>query len=137
MRPADWPARLSAEIRAARDRPFAWGTHDCFTWAVRVVLRLGGPDLAALAGSWTDEESARTAILARGGDLAESVAWAAEQTGMQEVPPALAQRGDLVMLRTPQGPLCAICVGQHAMAAAQAGGVIPLPMSIAMRAWAV
>jgi len=137
VRPADWPAILDAEIRAVAGVPFAWGRHDCITWAFRVVRRLGGPDLMALAGAWDDEAGAERAMLARGRDLAEAVASAATQAGMQEVPAAFAQRGDLVMLRTPQGPLCAICVGRTAMAAALAGGVIPLPMTVATRAWAV
>ena len=42
-RPADWPERLAEELRDARTRAFAWGTHDCFTWAAGVVQRLGGP----------------------------------------------------------------------------------------------
>ena len=33
----DWPTRLNAFIDAARERPFAWGTWDCCTFAAAAV----------------------------------------------------------------------------------------------------
>lgn len=137
MRPAAWPEILDGEVRAAEGLPFAWGRHDCFTWAARVVRRLGGPDLMARAGVWHDEAGAQAAVQALGADLEAAVARICADLHMQEVPPALAQRGDLVVLRTPRGPTTAICTGRQAMAAAEAGGVIGLPMTLALRAWAV
>lgn len=137
-RPADWPERLDAELRAAAARPFCWATHDCFRFAARVVRALGGPDLmAACRGAWHDEASAEAAIGAWGPDLDAGLVALCARLGMQQIPPAFAQRGDLVVLRTPRGPTCAICAGRTAAAAAEAGGVLHLPMSIALRAWAV
>lgn len=137
MRPANWPTLLDAEIRAARAQAFAWGRHDCFLWAARVVRRLGGPDLAADVGAWHDEASAMAAIGRWGGDLEAGLVKKCAGLGMQEVPPALAQRGDLVVLAIPRRPpLAAICAGRDALAPGPAG-LGALPMRLASRAWAV
>ena len=137
MRPTNWPELLDAEVAAAAAEPFAWGAHDCYRWAARVVLRLGGPDVLAGTGAWHDEDSARASILAWGKNLEAGMRRLCAERGMQEIPPALAQRGDLVVLRTPRGPMAAICIGSTALAAAEAGGVAALPMALCLRAWAV
>lgn len=137
MRPANWPEILAAEIAAADGVPFAWGRHDCFTWAARVVRKLGGPELAAMAGAWGDEAGALRAVMARGRDLEEAVAALCAQAGLQAVPVAFAQRGDLVVLRSPRGPLCGVCNGRVAMGVAETAGLLPLPMALALRAWAI
>lgn len=137
MRPTNWPTLLDGEIRAAREAVFAWGTHDCFLWAARVVRRLGGPDIAADVGTWHDEASATAAIARWGADLEAGLVAKCAGLGMQEMPPAMAQRGDLVVLSIPRRPpLAAICAGRDALAPAP-NGLAALPMRLAVRAWVV
>src|SRR5690242_12826816 len=86
-----WESILDAEIEKARPLAFEWGVHDCATWAANVVLALTGEDLiAAIRGSYTDEESARQVIDA-GGGLDACVDARLPRVGV-----AFAQRGDVV-----------------------------------------
>lgn len=42
----DWPGRLIACVEAAREKPFAWGRHDCCTFAADCIEAMTGVDLA-------------------------------------------------------------------------------------------
>ncbi|MBB4620123.1 DUF6950 family protein, partial [Sphingomonas abaci] len=40
----DWEARLAAYLEPLRARPFAWGRHDCSTFAAGAVEAMTGVD---------------------------------------------------------------------------------------------
>jgi hypothetical protein len=106
MRIEGWEVRLAEAVAAAQSRPFAWGVHDCATWAFDVRQALTGLDAAA---AWRGRY--RTAVgsvrmLRRLGcqtteDLARSI------MGAPLASPRLAQRGDIVLLAGAVG----ICLG--------------------------
>lgn len=65
MRLDGWEARLDALIEAARERPFAWGTHDCVTFALDDLATLTAARLWTV--DWDSAAAAGRAILRAGG----------------------------------------------------------------------
>lgn len=130
MRVPDWTHRLSALLDARRAQPFAWGGNDCASLAADAALALRGQDvLAELRGTRCTALQARRQEQAGGG-----IAAALARAGLAEVPPRLAQRGDLVWLAQGEQRVLAVCCGDTAAAP----GVERLafaPMEQAVRAW--
>lgn len=93
----NWPLRLDQAIEAARQRPFAWGTHDCCSFAAGVVQALTGHDafaqFTASFGVYTDERGALRALAAADGVAAIATAHLGDP-----IPVAQARRGDVVMV---------------------------------------
>ncbi len=129
----DWPRRLAAAIEAARGRPFSWGEHDCALFAAGVVRELTGEDLAAsFRGRYRSKAEAVAILGARGG--LEAVATSA--LGAPLGTPALAQRGDVVLVQTDEGLALGICCGPHA-AVTGPQGLAFAPMPAWLKAWRV
>lgn len=106
-----WEVRLYDRIEDARGRPFAWGAHDCVTWAADVMAVL--TDTPSLADKWRGKyKTARGAagVLRRRGFTSYSEAVTA-QLGPPLAAPALAQRGDV--MAGPDGAI-GICIGYQA-----------------------
>jgi hypothetical protein len=62
-----WPSRLDAVIQAAATRPFAWGEHDCCTFAADCVEAVTGTRVwPADFGTYTTSMGAQKAMFARG-----------------------------------------------------------------------
>lgn len=107
----DWPERLAMAIEAARERPFAWGFHDCCLFAADVVRELTGEDLAApFRGRYASRREAVALLGARGG--LEAVLDAV--LGPRRPTARLAHRGDVVLAQTDEGPAVGICCGYRA-----------------------
>lgn len=126
----DWQSRLQACLAERCTRAFEWGVLDCVLFAADCVEACTGVDPAAAhRGTYSDAASAARVVLAHGG-LAEI---AASNLGT-EVPPVLAQPGDIGLLLNDGRECLAVCTGAtwHAPGA---GGVVALPMAQAMRAW--
>lgn len=97
-----WEHLLNAAVHSARARPFAWGEHDCATWAfdLRAILQ-NAPSSADL---WRGRY--RTAL--GGARLMRKLGWESLEEGarallgepLEDV--RLAQRGDLVLGGMPE-----------------------------------
>ena len=140
-RPHDWPQRLLSYVAMAKTRDWQWGLHDCCSFARGAVLAAGGPDLGAdWSGQYRDEEGARRSIIRLGRNLESAIEAVCSRAGLPEVDPRLAHRGDLLVLldrqQTAGLPLAAICLGRNAVGATRRG-VLTLPMSMCVRAWAI
>lgn len=132
----DWPDRLAAALEAARETPFHWGAHDCWLAAADVVLAVTGRDPAAAdRGTYTSEEAAE-ARLALSGGLESHVAAALAGIGAADVPPAFAQRGDVVLVAIANQLLVGV-VADHRVAVTGAERMQFVPPALALRAWAV
>lgn len=122
-RMSDWPMILAALIEAER-RPFAWGRHDCCTFAADCVLAITGRDpLADLRGQWRTRTQA-LALLKRLGGLQQAVT---DRLGPPLPNALLAQRGDIVLIAAPDearpgfDQALALCTGQLLLGPAARG----------------
>lgn len=86
-----WARRLAQLIEERRDTPFAWGAHDCCTWAADAVQALTGEDpAAAWRGTYHTAWGALRVLRREGG-----IPGLAQRAGMLPCAAALARRGDL------------------------------------------
>lgn len=127
-----WEQRLASAIADARALPFAWGRHDCATWAFDLRRDLtGGPDLAAF---WRGRY--RTALGAE--RVMRRLGWGSLEEGGRALLGApletvlLARRGDLVLGGEPEA--FGVCIGARAAFVAPEGLVF-LPLSHCRLAW--
>lgn len=133
----DWPEKLNAYIGTCWERPFEWGRFDCAIFAAGAVEAMTGEDPMAWArGRYASREEAEALIP---GGVAAMAGKAARDNGWTEIPAGLAQRGDLAIVRTPEGPAFGIVFpGQPKVAAAaRGGGVALLPLGEILKAWRV
>ncbi len=129
LRTQDWPVRLADAIEEARERPFAWGRHDCATWAFSVAARLRDAPPPSWVGRYTTRRGAAR-VLRRHGLALEDMGTAI--LGEPLTYPLHAQRGDVVFAEGAYG----ICIGTH-IAQIAPEGLTMKPLSAAERAWRV
>lgn len=108
----DWPERLHAVITGAAATPFAYGTHDCCTFAADVVEALTGRDpLAGLRHGYATVTGAARLIQSLGGLQAAVTA----RLG----PPADAAFctvGDILLVMQEGREMMAVCNGDTMLA---------------------
>lgn len=130
----DWPERLAALVEARRDAPFAWGSHDCGLFAADAVLACTGEDPAAdLRGAYATEAAAE-AMLAPLGGLYGLMRRIQARRGTAMIPPALAQRGDTVLIPVGNELAVGVVLGAD-VAVPGPDGLVFLPLADARRAW--
>jgi hypothetical protein len=90
----DWEVRLMAYLEPLRLTPFAWGKHDCCTFAAGAVKAMTGEDpMPEFRGRYSTAIGSARALKRFGaGTLPATL-----DTKFEDIAPALAQRGDLVM----------------------------------------
>ena len=94
MKHPDWHNRLIAVIRAAEERPFLWGEHDCCLFAADCAEAMTGDNFAdGWRGTYDSETGAKKALLRGGGSLETVLA-----KYLDEVPVKMAQRGDIAVV---------------------------------------
>lgn len=117
-----WPERLAAYLESARHTPFAWGSHDCGTFAGGCVLALTGANPLRALGTWRSQLAAARVIQRHGG-LPALVA--------QLLPPrasaAFGQRGDVVCVDLAGQPTLGVLAGNGLWAAPGPDGLIWRP----------
>jgi hypothetical protein len=131
----NWPRLLDDYIQAARERPFSWADNYCAVFASGAVKAITGHDFTAdLPTSFESRAAAYRALsaLAPGGvsDLATRF------LGDPLPSPKYAQRGDIVLAETPDGPGLGVCIGST-FAAVVRSGLQFFPMKTAQMAWRV
>lgn len=130
----DWPLRLNAWLESIREKPFAWGVHDCVLGAADAVRMMTGVDPAAAFRGCYGTGFAASRILIEHGGL-EAMASAA--LGAPLASPRLAGRGDLVLVEAGiEGPALAVVILADAAAPGPAG-VTFVPMKDWRIAWRV
>jgi hypothetical protein len=133
VRARDWDQLLAAEIVRARDMAFAWGVHDCVTWACQVRRALTGEDAALpWRGRYSTEAGARRVMRRLG--------WLSIEDGVRAVlgePLAfvsLAQRGDVVLAG--EDVALGVVAGRDALFVAPSG-LTQRPLRSCRLAWRV
>lgn len=131
----DWPERLAEIVEARRHTPFAWGAHDCITFAADVTLALTGRDVwAAHRGTYGTEVEAERVVGPAG--LEAFVARLMADAGAAEVAVAEAQRGDWVLITVGNMPMVGVVLG-GVIAAPGQDGLAFLRLRRVSRAWGV
>lgn len=136
QRREDWSRRLDEVVQLAVREPFAYGTHDCVTFAARCVDAMCDTDLVAgLANEYRDEASG-LAFLSRGGWLGLVPSWL---DGCPAISWKFAQPGDVVLLPShlPEWGLGVGIVYGHSIIHAAIVGLAQTPIDRAQAAWAV
>ena len=129
-----WTTILAARLEAVRDLPFAWGRHDCATWAFDLRRDLtGGEDITALwRGRYTTALGAQRIMRKLGWQDIEAMG--RDLLGAPLATPLLAQRGDLVL--GGEDPAFGVCAGARAVFISP-DGLVQLPLSVCSLAWRV
>jgi hypothetical protein len=128
----DWPVRLAAFVEARRERAFSWGDSDCCLFVCDGIEAMTGVDPGARwRGLYASEKGARRVLRDNGG-----VAGIATLVLGDSVPPALAGRGDVLLIDTPAGEALALCLGAT-IAAQGANGIEFMNPASAKCAWRV
>lgn len=111
VRPSGWETRFTEAMQAAASTPFAWGSHDCVSFAASIVAVVTGSDpMADWRGHYkTEIGAARVIRRATGG---AGLIAALDQRFERLDTPKLAQRGDLGVKDTPKGPALGVCGGR-------------------------
>lgn len=136
----NWPKLLAEFIESRRNLPFEWGRQDCCLFACDGILSQSGLDPAAkmFRGKYRDALGAARLVRKHGGVEAIAAKVCAEH-GWPEIRPAMAQRGDVVLLPMPHDEMkvgLGLCLGAVG-AFTGASGLLFLPMTGVTRAWAV
>lgn len=143
QRREDWPERLADLIAARLHAPFSWGANDCALFAADAVRAVTGVDLADhFRGRYTDESGARQMGLNGAsrhlatGDFEAALRDMASLYLDGEIAPALARRGDIVLIEHAAGYSLAVCDGAVAFAPGRRG-LLPVPRVQWRAAWRV
>lgn len=130
MRPEGWESMLAGHIEEAKEKTFAWGTHDCILWCADWVKKLTGEDLATdYRGQYESEEQAAGVIAAMGFDSLPQLV----DHHLASVPVKRAQRGDIML--HPMGML-GICGGAYAYFVTE-NGITKISFTLCHKAWRV
>lgn len=126
----DWRPRLQAWLTEVRQRPFAYGDHDCALFAAGAVQAMTGVDLAAVyRGRYTSLEGGLK--LARGGHLALL------RQNFDPVAPSLAQVGDIALIGEVGFPALGIFEGDRVFVVREHNGLGTIPRAAATQAYRV
>lgn len=129
----DWLARLTAHLAEVRTRAWRPGEHDCALAAADAVAAITGVDLAQpWRGTYSTLEEGMELLRAAGvEDHVELVG-----RHLPEIPPIMAQTGDLVAVLEGNHLALGVCGGSviHVLGV-DGGGVVGLERAV--RAWRV
>lgn len=132
LRLPDWRQRLIDHIVATAGEPFKPGTHDCALAAANAVKAMTGKDYArGFRGYRTIAEGLRK-LKAKGYE--DHVALVAEH--FEEIPPSMAQVGDIAVVQGDDGLALAIVQGELLYVTAPQGRAL-VPLTSAKRAFRV
>lgn len=103
MRPDDWPELLDGYVAQARGMPFAWGRHDCVSFASGwYALVTGRNPHARFAGGYDTETAAFRTMRANGVRSMEQAGDYLFEASLR-TPVEFAQRGDIVLAQNALG----------------------------------
>lgn len=129
MRHPEWEKRLVAVTEAHLNTPLVWGQSDCILTAADAVEAVLGDDPAKdIRGNYKSKTGAYRLIRERGFKSVADVL----SSQFEEVPVALAQRGDLGFYEKTAGYFC-----EYGFAVKGEDGLRFLPRTMAERAFKV
>lgn len=128
MKEPFWEDRLAAVVAKAQAKPFAWGDNDCGTLALDVLAAVtdGKFQPPVVPARATAREGAAAVRKLRGKSMGDVLA-----RHLEEVAPAMAQRGDLGTC----GGGCVVCLGAMWFGLTEADGGLVVPLDRVERAF--
>ena len=133
MRRDDWLVRLERLIADAEGKSFAWGQHDCCTFAMDAVEAVTGTHpLPGLRGSYDTRFGAQRRMTEQGFENLEHALDV--HAGTRRATPRMAQRGDVALV-APFAVGVVDGAGLVACLNADACGLVRLPPSEILAAW--
>ena len=132
MRLPDWRQRLIDHVVETAAEPFAPGKHDCALAAANAVKAMTGKDFARGFRGYKTIAGGMKKLKAAGYE--DHIALAAEH--FEEIPPAMAQVGDIAVVQGDGGLALAIVQGELIYVAAPGGRAL-VPLTSALRAFRV
>ena len=128
-RRGDWEAALAAYLERVRDKPYAYGQHDCLLFVAGSIKALTGKDLArGHRGKYKSATGAKRYLKKLGFSSPEKML----DSLLPAKPVGFAQRGDIVLADNNPG----VCVGGEAVFAGE-DGLILKPRAEWSKAWGV
>lgn len=123
---------LSVFLKAASERPFSWGSHDCLMWLADWIVVARGIDPAAdWRGRYRSAFAAARILKRRGGAIGHLDA-CLRPFGIART--ETAARGDIAVLVAPEGKMGGIVLGRSVAVVGEAGlRVRRLPIVAAWR----
>jgi len=131
----DWPARFERFLAACRERPFAWGEHDCCLLVLDWIELATGRRPADTRGAYRDAAGAAAVMRQRWGSD-DLIAVASAALGDPLASPLLAGRGDVLAFGHGALVWLGLCVGHHGVAVTR-NGLVTLPLGRAIVGWRV
>jgi hypothetical protein len=132
-RKENWPDLLLAEIERHGALPFEYGKSDCITFACDCVKAMTGEDImSGQRGYKTFEDGMKRLRRIGAKDIGEAFA-----SKLDEIPVALAGRGDVGVVEGNELTVGVVIVGPHAVGKETPGGVAQVPLSAVSRAFRV
>lgn len=132
----NWPSALELFIEEKRHQPFDWAHNNCAFFACDWIAILVGIDPAAkLRARVISAVSAARALKQRGG-LESIAAKAFARQRWPEVKTIFAQRGDVVVTDTDDGPALGVSLGEK-VAFMSAAGLTFRSIAYCRRAWRI
>lgn len=136
----DWEIRLDEYLKAASERPFSWGTHDCILFCIGGAQAMTGIDAAAgIRGGYATPAGAarRMRSLYRAKSIDEAATAFAKVWNGEEVSPLMAQRGDAVLADVPAASLGLVALDGRSAVFLQEAGIVKIPLRQCRRAWRI
>lgn len=124
--------QLDHYLTQVQARAFDWAAWNCCHFTAAWVQQLSGRDVMAGLPAMNSQLTAHRVIGQLGGSL--QAAWT-RQLGPEPMRPALAQVGDVVIVRVDDVEAVGICCGRTAAVLTEHDGVAHVPMSAALAAW--
>jgi hypothetical protein len=125
-------------VEAARHRPFAWGRHDCVTFAAACIEAVTGRNPIHALDPWHSQEEAGATIRSLAGRqrLQVAIDRIMAEHGWPAIDPRLLGRGDLCLVAGGKGRFAAICLG-NTLAAPSEEGLSFFLRESAIAAWRI
>ena len=127
-----WPVLLHYAIERAREIPFDWQAHNCYTFAAACARAMTGADLVAPVADHLATPTAAVRACTRLQDIVDAVLPGRRIEVLQ------ARRGDWLLFRGPRESLfaVAVCLGKRA-ACVGAEGMVLVETREALCAWRI
>jgi hypothetical protein len=132
-RVSNWPDKLAEHVEAWRHKKFRWGRNDCALFCLNAEKALtGSTRFPEFINAYTSEKGSIAALEAAGFATMEDLV----DARLEQIKPAMAGRGDVALISTPNGDALSLVIGNQ-LAAMGKEGLVFLPLSEAKKAWRV